>query len=81
MPRVRSGLTIYKTKVFCTLSPHGERCPSEPRVGRQLIHYEASDIGASYLAAVKACEVCEGPDVPAGRLIVERARPHDDPVE
>ena len=58
-----------------------DRCPPQPSVGRQLVDNEPSDIGASYLAAVDACEVDDGPDAALSWVIGEHAGPADDPIE
>jgi hypothetical protein len=46
-----------------------------------LVDNEPSDIGASYLAAVDACEVDDGPDAALSWVIGEHAGPDDDPIE
>ena len=62
-------------------SPQDDRCLPQPCVGRQLLDSEPSNIGASYLAAVDACEVGDGPDAATSLVIGEPCRPDNDPIE
>src|SRR5436305_1399703 len=62
-------------------SPQDDRCLPQPCVGRQLLDSEPSNIGASYLAAVDACEVGYGPDAATSLVIGEPCRPDNDPIE
>ena len=54
-----------------SLSPHEDRCPPQPCVGRQLFDHEPRDIGAGYLAAFDAGKIGDRPGAPASWVIGE----------
>lgn len=62
-------------------SPQNDRCSPQPGIARQLVDNEPGDIGASYLAAIDACEVDDCPDVAMSWVVGEHAGPDDDPIE